>query len=118
LIQTDVNMLRQVFQNLLSNAIKYSPVGGRVSISQTLEGRNVLFAIRDTGPGIPEEEYARLFLPFSKLRNRPTAGESSTGVGLAIVKSLAERIGAVISFESDVGVGTVFYIRINLDAAE
>ena len=118
LIQTDVNMLRQVFQNLLSNAIKYSPVGGRVSISQTLEGRNVLFAIRDTGPGIPEEEYARLFLPFSKLRNRPTAGESSTGVGLAIVKSLAGRIGAVISFESDVGVGTVFYIRINLDAAE
>ena len=118
LIQTDVNMLRQVFQNLLSNAIKYSPVGGRVSLSQWVEGRSIVFAIRDTGCGIPKEEHGRLFLPFSKLSNRPTAGESSTGVGLAIVKSLADRIGAVISLESEVGVGTVFYVRINLDAAE
>ena len=83
-VNSEENSLRRVLENLLSNALKFSPRGASVWIDLELRGNKCLLSIRDEGPGISEEDQKLLFQKFAKLSARPTAGENSTGLGLAL----------------------------------
>ncbi|WP_445666235.1 sensor histidine kinase [Fodinibius sp. AD559] len=111
----DCHKFRQVFDNLLSNAIKYSDPGTEVEvgINPVDETGDVTVYVKDHGQGIPEEEIDKLFQPFSDISVEATAGEKSTGLGLAIVEHIVEAHGGTIEVESEVGVGSTFYINIS-----
>lgn len=115
MIRADSHRLREMLDNLISNAIKYSPEDSRVWISlkpQMGSQPQIRFAIADEGPGIPAEELPKLFGKFQKLSPRPTAGESSSGLGLYIVKRLAELHGGGIEVTSIVGHGSTFFLTL------
>ena len=105
----DGNRITQVLDNLVSNAVKFSHPGTRVMVKAQREGSAIHVAVIDEGQGIPEEERQRLFLPFSKTSIRGTAGESSTGLGLAICRKIVEgHPHGRIQVESEFGKGSTF----------
>lgn len=110
--RADRAALVQILDNLLSNAIKYSPPGSRVRVScHAGEGR-VLVAVRDQGPGLSEADQAKLFRRFTRLSAKPTGGESSTGLGLSIVKRLAEAMSGTVECSSRLGDGATFRVSL------
>lgn len=109
---TDRRCLKEILDNLLSNAIKFSPPERRVFITAIAENAMISIGIRDEGPGIPDTDFRKLFTKFSRLGIKPTAGESSTGLGLSIVKKLTELLGGCVRCESTVGEGTTFTISL------
>lgn len=99
-IPMDLAKMKQVVDNLLSNAVKYSPPGSVVTLVATTdpERGTCSLAVRDQGPGIPDDERDKLFKDFSRLSVKPTAGEKSTGLGLAICRKIVEaHRGAIIA---------------------
>ncbi|MEJ8568491.1 PAS domain S-box protein [Elongatibacter sediminis] len=115
-VMADPRRLQQILVNLLSNAIKYNRPGGRVEILQeSLQGGMVRISVRDTGTGIRGEDQDRLFEPFERVLDASRLIEG-TGIGLSICKRLVELMGGRIAFESESGVGSVFWI--DLPAAE
>jgi len=111
-IMGDRQLTGRIFSNLLSNAIKFTPSGKSVHLGLTDAGNEVLVTVRDEGVGIPADEIDSLFTKYAKISSRPTAGESSTGLGLSIVKRLVEEQGGSIRCESTVGKGTVFTVTL------
>jgi signal transduction histidine kinase len=109
-IMSDKALAGRIFGNLLSNAIKFTPAGKEVHMDLIDDGAEVIVTIRDQGVGIPEDEIRSLFTKYAKISSRPTAGESSTGLGLSIVKRLVDELGGRISCQSTVGVGTTFTV--------
>ncbi|MBA2511353.1 MAG: HAMP domain-containing protein [Rubrobacteraceae bacterium] len=108
----DVQKLYQVFLNVLDNAIKYSDPGARVDVSIDEDVSSLTVRVRDTGVGIPNEDLNQLFERFYRVdkdRSRATGG---SGLGLAISKQIVEMHGGSISVQSEVGVGSVFEIRL------
>lgn len=102
--------LQQVFQNLISNAIKYSDkVKGLIEIGCEDKGDFVEFFVRDNGPGISNDDQITIFNLFQRGENKPTTGESSTGVGLNILKMLVEEQGGTIRIASEPGQGSTFF---------
>jgi len=97
-----------VLDNLLSNAIKFSPVGKKVTVQVRSEKGGVVCEVRDEGPGLSEDDQAKLFQRGIQLTPRPTASESSTGYGLAVAKELVEKMGGQIWCESVLGQGASF----------
>ncbi|WP_243041258.1 PAS domain-containing sensor histidine kinase [Dyella sedimenti] len=116
--QGDKTRLREALDNYISNAVKYSPQGKTVTVSLTLaaDGKWIEFGVRDQGPGITEEDKPQLFGKFKKLSARPTAGESSTGLGLSIVKAIVELHGGQVGCDSTPGQGAYFWARLPLGA--
>lgn len=104
--------LARVVSNLLSNAIKYSPRGGTISFRIQTAADEVRIAIQDEGEGIAADEQLRLFEKFGRLSSRPTAGESSTGLGLYIVKQTMLRMGGRVWCESKKGAGATFTVAL------
>jgi PAS domain S-box-containing protein len=104
----DRGKVEQVLNNLFSNAIKFSAPGTAVTVQASRVNGSVLVSVRDQGQGIPPEELDKLFKPFSKTSVRATAGESSTGLGLAICRKIIEGHGGRIWAESEVGKGSTF----------
>jgi signal transduction histidine kinase len=95
----DSAKMKQVIDNLLSNAVKYSPPGSNVRafVQPNPDNGTCSFSVRDQGPGIPEDERDKLFKDFSRLSSKPTGGEKSTGLGLAICRKIVEaHHGAII----------------------
>jgi signal transduction histidine kinase len=111
-IEFDKSRISQVLDNLLSNAIKFSEPETTIHVSLTRSSDKVSFHVRDQGPGIAPGEVARLFSEFEKLSNRPTAGEKSTGLGMAIVKKIVDGHKGQISVQSEVGKGTEFTVSL------
>lgn len=106
----DYSRLTQIIGNLVSNAIKYSPFNRVVTVASQIIDGAIRISVTDEGPGIPESERHTLFEPFSKLSPRPTGGESSTGLGLWIVKELVTLQNGVVGVDfPDVG-GSCFWI--------
>lgn len=101
-------------RNLLSNAIKYSPAETKVCVSLQRNDAQVTIAIRDEGEGISLDEQERLFRKFERLTPRPTAGESSSGLGLYLVKQMVQRMGGRVWCESEPGSGSTFVIALPL----
>ncbi|MBI5816609.1 MAG: response regulator [Nitrospinae bacterium] len=100
--------IQQVIDNILSNAIKYTKPGKNISVEITDAAESAQVAVRDEGVGIPKEELGRVFDGFAKLSSRPTSGEKSTGLGLAIASRIVKAHGGMLGVESEIGVGSVF----------
>ncbi|KAL0489038.1 hybrid signal transduction histidine kinase K [Acrasis kona] len=99
----DMVKMEQVINNLLSNAIKYSKIDSTVEVvvGRTEGDTKAFVSVKDSGPGIPEREIPNLFRPFVKISGvRPTGGESSTGLGLSIVKKIVEAHRGVVQVQS------------------
>ncbi len=104
----DEEKLNWVLLQLVDNAIKFTPQGGRVTITAGLTGRRILFAVRDTGIGIPPDRVGELFEAFQQLDGSATRHYGGTGLGLALVRRIIEAHGSNISVESHEGQGSVF----------
>ena len=113
----DQSKVQQILTNLLSNAIKFTPEGGRITVSANRSSQGDLeLCIADTGVGIAEEDRE---IVFEKFRQGPTIGTDSltraysgTGLGLSIVKELCKLMDGDVSFESDLGKGSIFTVRL------
>lgn len=116
----DALRMHEAVDNLVSNAIKYSPpdreVWVRLKGSPEADGKllKAVFSVTDQGPGLTEEDKQKLFGRFQKLSARPTGGESSTGLGLSIVKNLIELHDGTVWVESEAGKGATFAFQIPL----
>lgn len=109
IIQADTGRLRQVIDNLLSNAIKFSPPGSSVSLGVQKYPTGWRFSVKDQGPGVTEVDRDHLFQDFAKLSARPTGGEKSTGLGLAITRRIVQAHGGTIGVDSKPGQGANFW---------
>jgi two-component system sensor histidine kinase/response regulator len=108
----DFAALDQVLDNLISNALKFSPSGKQVFVSVRLVDRHAECVIRDEGPGFTAEDKVKMFRRYGRLSARPTGGESSTGLGLSIVRKLVLGMGGELSCESVPENGATFTIRL------
>jgi PAS domain S-box-containing protein len=109
-ITADHRALRQVLYNLLSNAVKFTPPGGRVSLSASRTAAGVEVVIEDTGIGIPKEILPRLGNPFEQVANSYSRTHGGAGLGLAITKRLVGLQKGTMTFDSELGVGSVFRV--------
>jgi len=107
----DRSLVVQIIDNLLSNAIKFSNCKSKVHVSLKEEKQTIRFEIDDEGPGITEEDMPKLFQKFQKLQARPTDGESSTGLGLSIVKKYVEAMNGKVWCESESDKGAKFIVE-------
>jgi signal transduction histidine kinase/CheY-like chemotaxis protein len=96
----DSDRMREAIDNLVSNAVKYSPIGGAIDIMVTQEAGKIIIQVKDQGAGLSPEDISRLFGRFQRLSAKPTAGETSTGLGLSIVKRIVDLHGGRITVES------------------
>jgi signal transduction histidine kinase len=111
-LQADESKLGQVVYNLIDNAIKYTPAGGTVTVQLTGDSRKAVFAVRDTGIGIPEKDVGHIFDRFyrvDKARSRATGG---TGLGLSIVRQMVQLHGGDITVESAPDEGSAFTVTL------
>jgi signal transduction histidine kinase len=108
----DANRMGQVVDNLLSNAVKYSPPDKEVFIKLMSNEETMTLSVKDEGPGISQDEQSQLFQHFRKLSARPTGGESSSGLGLAIAQRIVEEHQGSIGVDSQLGQGATFYFSI------
>jgi len=110
----DSNRMNQALNNLIANAIKFSHPNTTITLKATRAADEVQIAVQDQGQGIPAEELPKMFTDFGRTSVRPTAGEKSTGLGLAIVKRIVEAHGGRVWVESQVAVGSTFWISLPL----
>ncbi|MFA4998990.1 MAG: PAS domain-containing sensor histidine kinase [Candidatus Paceibacterota bacterium] len=109
-IETDAEILKAIIGCFLSNAIDYSSPGQKVILDVREEPGSVVFSVRDFGSGIPKREQRRMFERFYRASNAKNLKPTGTGLGLNIAKTLAEKIGARISFKSEENKGSTFYL--------
>ena len=115
MVQADRTYLNLIFENLISNAIKFSPSKSRIKVMVTSNVDRVKVTVMDQGPGIEENEVPLLFKKFSKLSPRPTAGESSTGLGLALVKRYTDLIDGEVYYDHKAkNEGATFVVKLPL----
>lgn len=111
-IRADPGRLKEALLNILNNAIKYTPSGGTVSITLTEEKTTLTIVIKDTGIGIPKEGQSRLFQKFVRMDNAKKVDANGSGLGLFIVKRIIDGHNGSVTFESEEGTGTAFYITL------
>lgn len=111
-ISADTQLLQIVFDNILSNAVKYSNRGGEIEISVEHKEDVIECAIKNYGPGIPEDSRQYIFSKLYRAGNIRGLGEEGTGLGLYIAKSVTERLGGSITFQSKENEYAVFYIKL------
>ena len=111
-IEFDRNKLTQVVNNFLSNAIKFSHSDTKVTVVVKKEENHIITKIIDQGQGIPEKELPEIFKEFHKTSVSSTAGEKSTGLGLAITKKIINGHKGSVAVESEVGKGSTFYFTL------
>lgn len=108
----DRGKLMQVLNNLLGNAVKYSPSGATVTVTVAAGDGRVEVTVEDQGAGIPLAEQGKLFKPFSKTSVKPPAGGMSSGLGLAISRTIVEGHGGAIRVDSAPGKGSRFTLEL------
>lgn len=115
-IDGDEMLLRQVANHLISNAIKFSPPGKTiwVTLEGPLENHTAILKVKDEGPGLEHDEKERVFNKFQQLSNKPTGGEISTGLGLAITRDLVTLHGGSITVDSQPHSGCTFIVVLPL----
>jgi signal transduction histidine kinase len=112
LVSLDAVKMEQVLNNLISNAVKFSASGTIVTIQVRPCGDRVTVSVSDQGPGIPKQEQAKLFQPFSKISVHAPDGQESTGLGLAIVRKIVLGHQGEIGVDSEVGRGSTFHFSV------
>ena len=108
-LNVDPDRFIQIVTNLLSNALKFSPAGGEVVVALESRGAHVRIAVRDHGPGIPDEFRPRMFQSFAQA-DGGGASKGSSGLGLSIARRIVEGMHGQIGFADAPGGGTVFYV--------
>jgi len=112
LVNTDKSRLNQVLENFVSNAIKFSPQGEKVTVGTRKTESGILLEVRDSGPGLTDEDMEKLFVKYAKLSNMPTGGEKSSGLGLAICKKVIEIMGGKTGARNNPGGGATFWFEL------
>ncbi|GLC23952.1 hypothetical protein rosag_04650 [Roseisolibacter agri] len=107
-VRADAERLRQILLNLLGNAIKFTPEGGRITVACDGDEARVAIRVRDTGVGIPPDALERIFDPFVQVGRDLRAPSDGVGLGLAISRDLARRMGGDLTASSVVGEGSTF----------
>lgn len=110
----DPKLLREAVDNYLSNAIKYSPANRATTVTLRAKAtaETIMISVQDQGPGLTQDDQSMAFGKFKKLSARPTAGETSSGLGLSIVKKIAELHDGTVGCDSQPGQGACFWIRL------
>jgi signal transduction histidine kinase len=127
-VQSDAQRLRQVLVNLISNALKYTPQGS-INVRLSLVGGTevgahqntapqLCLAVSDTGIGIPPPERERIFEPYVRLEDRRTAGQEGSGLGLAVVRRLVDRLGGQLQLDTVLNQGSCFRVTLPLQAPQ
>lgn len=116
-ITADREKMFHVITNLIANAIKYSPKGGHVFIEPKVRDGKLEISVSDTGVGIAQEDFQKLFQKFERLKNKDTRQINGTGLGLVIVKSFMELHGGGVSVNSRVGQGSTFTVSLPLSGS-
>ena len=119
LVAGDALRLQQVLVNLVSNAIKFTPEGSvriTLSVDETSDGPRLVFAVRDTGMGIPSHRLDAIFDPFRQADDSTARRYGGTGLGLTISRGLVRGMGGELAVESTVGVGSTFRFELPLEA--
>ncbi|WP_250630496.1 hybrid sensor histidine kinase/response regulator [Rhodoflexus caldus] len=111
-IHGNADYVMRIMENLISNAIKFSPIGKNVFIRLQDLDKHLAIEVQDEGPGFTEHDIKNLYKSFKKLSAQPTAGESSTGLGLAVVKSLVTKMNGQIALYSEPGQGARFMLTL------
>ncbi len=111
-VQADHKRLRQVLDNLISNAVKFSPAESSVEVGYSFDHGSWMVDVTDQGPGLTETDRQTLFEYFATLSAKPTGGEASTGLGMAITRRAVEAHGGEIGVESRPGEGSRFWFTI------
>ncbi|MCC6694494.1 MAG: response regulator [Candidatus Hydrogenedentes bacterium] len=112
----DRGELEIIFNNLISNAVKYNRDNGRVDVKVEAGAGRVRIVVKDTGIGIRQEDVAKLFNDFVRLKNEETRNVLGSGLGLSIVKKLAVMYGGEVSVTSELGAGSTFTVTLNCEA--
>ncbi|MES2919831.1 MAG: PAS-domain containing protein [Pseudomonadota bacterium] len=113
-VLTDPTYLRRILQNLLSNAVKYTPAG-KIMLSGSVKGDVLTLEVRDTGPGIAEQDLPHIFEDFYRVQST-ASGQQGLGLGLGVVARMARLLGHEIRVESALGQGTVFTLGLEVVA--
>ncbi len=108
----DKSRFQQALINIVGNAIKFSPHNTRIDVNVKCDQSRVNIYVRDQGPGILEEERSRLFQEFGKLSNKPTGGETSSGLGLWICHKIIEAQNGEVGADFPEGGGSIFWISL------
>ena len=115
IVSGDPMRLEQALQNLAANALRHTPRGGRVTINAGFEASAIVITVADTGSGIPAEHLPHVFDRFYKVDPSRAGQTSGSGLGLSIVKAIAERHGGTVTAVSNPGGGTVFTLKFPAD---
>ena len=102
----------QILLNLVTNAVKFTPEGGAVTLTCSLREGAAMIAVRDTGPGVPEDMQEMIFDPFVQLGRTLTSTHEGAGLGLAISRDLARAMQGDVTVESTPGSGATFTLRL------
>ena len=112
-LDVDRKLITRVLDNLTTNAIKFSPRGSKIELLLNSENNTVNLVVQDNGPGIPSDQFDKLFKEFSRTTNQPTGGESSSGIGLYVCKQVMISHGGDIRAENRADGGTRFIATFN-----
>lgn len=112
IVLADQKRLVQILSNLISNALKYSPPNSQIRLNAVGDEGSIIIEVIDQGPGIPADEKDLLFTEFGKLSPRPTGQESSTGLGLWIVKQMVEAMDGQVGVDCPDDGGSIFWVRL------
>jgi signal transduction histidine kinase len=116
---TDARRTRQILSNLITNAIKYTPHGNVGVQASRLPGSDSFqLEVSDTGIGIPSDEFGRIFEPYVRLEDRRTEGADGSGLGLAVVQRLIDRLGGQLQLTSKLDVGSTFKVILPMQARQ
>jgi signal transduction histidine kinase/DNA-binding response OmpR family regulator len=111
-LHTDEGKVSQILRNLISNALKFTPRGQVTISARMLETKEVLFAVADTGIGIPREHHETIFREFSQIENPLQDRHRGTGLGLPLCRNLATLLGGRLWLESEEGTGSTFFVQV------
>ncbi|MEC8191248.1 MAG: adenylate/guanylate cyclase domain-containing protein [Myxococcota bacterium] len=111
-VLAELDSLEKIVFNFLSNALKFTPDGGAIELGASTRARRVRIHVRDTGPGIAPESRSLLFQEFSQVDSSATRAVEGTGLGLALAKSLATQLDGEVGVDSEVGVGSTFWVEL------
>ena len=103
---SDPDLLKRIIANLISNAVQAMPKGGKLSVDANIKAGDLFLSVEDTGVGVPEEARSKLFTPLFTTKSK------GQGFGLSVVKRMTEALGGTVTFESEVGEGTKFIVRL------
>ncbi len=116
-LMVDAQRIAQVVDNLISNAVKYTPSGGQVTVALDVDADRAELTVTDSGIGIHPADRSRLFTRFFRTRDAEERSIQGVGLGLSIIKAIVDSHGGRIEVDSEVGAGSVFRVRLPIEAA-